>query len=171
MSWWGSRPAGTMAGRCPISSLHGFDVPVTPLQSPGFAFRDGRSIDLAATLWTTLRRAPGLPAAACDDCGALVDETRPDLVINFFEPLTGLLQLLRPLPVPVVAVAHQHMIDHPAYVRRPGGAIDRMGLALFAGLVGRPLLEARAVAHARRGPPRPAPAGRSAAPPARSCST
>jgi uncharacterized protein (TIGR00661 family) len=67
---------------------------------------------------------------------ALVEETRPDVVINFFEPLTGLLQLIKPLPVPVVAVAHQHMIDHPAYVRRPGGAIDRMGLALFAGLVG-----------------------------------
>ncbi len=135
MSWWALRQAGTTAGRCPTSSFTASTFPSPCLHSPGFTFRDGRSIDLPATLWTTLRRLPTY-RQSIRRLRALVDETRPDLVINFFEPLTGLLQLLSPLPVPVVAVAHQHMIDHPAYVRLPGGAVDRMGLAFFAGLVG-----------------------------------
>ena len=136
----GHELVGVAAGRhdgrsLPDFFVNGFNVPVTPLHSPGFTFRDGRSINLPATLWTTLRRLP-VYRQSLRRLRRLVDETRPDLVINFFEPLTGLLQLLAPLSVPVVAVAHQHMIDHPAYVRRPGGAIDRMGLALFAGMVG-----------------------------------
>jgi len=136
----GHELVGVAAGRHDARSLpdffvNGFNVPVTPLHSPGFTFRGGRSIDLPATLWTTLRRLP-VYRQSLRRLRALVDETRPDLVINFFEPLTGLLQLVHPLPVPVVAVAHQHMIDHPAYVRRAGGAVDRLGLAMFAGLVG-----------------------------------
>jgi uncharacterized protein (TIGR00661 family) len=140
LSRWGHELVGVAAGRHDSRSLpdffaRGFEVPVTPLRSPGFAFRRSRSIDLPATLWTTLRGVPAYRDSLAR-LRALVDETRPDLVLNFFEPLTGLLQLIRPLPIPVVAVAHQHMIDHPAYVKRPGGALDRLGLALFAGLVG-----------------------------------
>ena len=140
LSRWKHDLVGVAAGRHDDRSLPDFfvnalGVPVTPLDSPGFVFRKSRSIDLPATLALTLHRLP-LYRDSIARLRALVRETRPDLVINFFEPLTGLLQLIRPLPVPVVAIAHQHMIAHPTYVKRPGGALDRMGLALFAGLVG-----------------------------------
>jgi uncharacterized protein (TIGR00661 family) len=140
LSRWGHELVGVVAGRHDARALpdffqNGFGVPVTRLQSPGFVFKDSRAIDLPATLWTTLRNAPAYRRSLRRLRG-LVEETRPDLVINFFEPLTGLLQLLQPLPIPVVAVAHQHMIDHPDYVRLPGRALERIGLGLFAGLVG-----------------------------------
>jgi len=140
LSRWGHELVGVAAGQhdgrpLPEFFLHGFEVPVTPLESPGFVARQNRSIDVPATVATALRRLPAY-RESMSRLRALVRDTSPDLVINFFEPLTGLVQLIRPLPVPVVAVAHQHMIEHPAYVKRPGGAVDRMGLAFFAGLVG-----------------------------------
>ena len=139
LSRWGHDLVGVAAGRhndrsLPAYFANGFEVPVTLLESPGFDFRESRSIDLPATLVSTVLRAPAYQASMAQ-LRALVRDTSPDLVVNFFEPLTGLVQLLKPLPVPVLAIAHQHMIEHPAYVRRPGGAIDRTGLSLFAGLV------------------------------------
>jgi len=140
LSRWGHElvavATGLHDGRAlPDYFVHGFNVPVTLLDSPGFVFHESRSTDVPATLANALRRMPAY-RDGMSRLRALVRDTNPDLVINFFEPLTGLLQLLRPLPVPVLAIAHQHMIEHPAYVKLPGGAIDRMGLALFAGLVG-----------------------------------
>ncbi len=67
---------------------------------------------------------------------ALADETKPDLVVNFFEPLTGLVQLFRPLPIPVIAVAHQFMIRHPAYLPDAQRNPKVLGFKLFADLVG-----------------------------------
>ncbi len=139
LSRWKHELVGVAAGRhddrsLPAYFVDGFNVPVTLLDSPGFVFHESRAINLPATLGATLRRMPRYRASMAR-LRALVRDTRADLVVNFFEPLTGLVQLIDPLPVPVLAVAHQHMIEHPAYVKRPGGAIDRMGLALFARLV------------------------------------
>ena len=140
LSRWGHELVGVAAGRHNDRSLpgyfaNGFDVPVTLLESPGFDFRGSRSIDLPGTLVSTVQRAPAYRESMAQ-LRALVRDTGPDLVINFFEPLTGLVQLIKRLPVPVLAIAHQHMIEHPEYVRRPGGTIDRTGLSWFAGLVG-----------------------------------
>ncbi len=140
LSRWGHELVGVAAGRHNDRSLpsyfaNAFDVPVTLLESPGFNFRESRSIDLPATLIGTVQRAPAYRDSMAQ-LRAMVRDTSPDLVVNFFEPLTGLVQFIKPLPVPVLAIAHQHMIEHPAYVRRPGGTIDRTGLSLFAGLVG-----------------------------------
>jgi uncharacterized protein (TIGR00661 family) len=92
-------------------------------------------VDLGASI----RRALGSlrrHLAAARAVRARVEELRPDLLINFFEPLVGLSQLRRPLPVPVLAVAHQFMIAHPAYVSLPGTFRQRLGLRAFAALTG-----------------------------------
>lgn len=68
--------------------------------------------------------------------GHVIAGAAPDLVINFFEPLTGLLQVLRPLPIPVIAIAHQFMILHPRGARIPGMRGQRLGYRWFAGIVG-----------------------------------
>jgi uncharacterized protein (TIGR00661 family) len=67
---------------------------------------------------------------------ALVAQTGPDVILNFFEPLTGLAQLLRPLPRPVVSIAHQFMFLHPDYEWPAGLGAQPLGLRLFARLVG-----------------------------------
>lgn len=111
-------------------------APVVRLASPGFSFRADRSIDL----WATLARVLGSFPAYCRSIRALrrlSGETRPDVIINFFEPLTGLAQLVRPLPCPVVSIAHQFMFEHPDYQWPRGLGWRRLGLLLFVSLVGR----------------------------------
>lgn len=49
---------------------------------------------------------------------ALVAETKPDVVINFYEALGGFYHLWRRAATPWIAVAHQYMIHHPSYLRR-----------------------------------------------------
>ncbi|MFN0180308.1 MAG: glycosyltransferase family protein [Gemmatimonadales bacterium] len=136
----GHEVVGVVAGRSSHRALPDYvtralPVPVARLDSPGFALRDGRAVDMAATAWRTVvgyRRW----AASIGGLRALIEETRPDLIINFFEPLTGLLQLTRPARVPVVSVAHQHMIGHSAHRAPLGERADQLGLQLFATMVG-----------------------------------
>jgi len=65
-----------------------------------------------------------------------VREARPDLIINFFEPLTGIYALTCRHRPPVVAVAHQFMYGHPDYVRAPGMRLQQLGMKWYVQLVG-----------------------------------
>src|SRR5262249_27156688 len=67
---------------------------------------------------------------------AVVRETRPDVILNFFEPLTGIYALTSRRRPPVVAIAHQFMFGHPDYVRAPGLRLQQLGLKWYIRLVG-----------------------------------
>jgi uncharacterized protein (TIGR00661 family) len=113
----------------------GLGAPIVSLRSPGFVLHHGRSVNMAATLWRAIADHQ-LWRDNVARLRALVDRTGPDLIVNFFEPLTGLAQLRRPLPVPVVSVAHQHMIGHPAHREPFGATVDESTMRLYADLVG-----------------------------------
>lgn len=140
MSRWGHDLTRVVVGRNSTRSLPdfftgAFDVPIIELPSPGFVFRGNRSVDLPATIGQAVRRL-GAYRNSVKRLRALVRQNQPDVVINFFEPLTGLAQRFGPLAVPVVAVAHQFMIRHPTFVTAPGTAVKRAGFRWFADLVG-----------------------------------
>ena len=67
---------------------------------------------------------------------AVVRESQPDVIINFFEPLTGIYALTCRNRPPVVAVAHQFMYEHPAYVRAPGKRMQQFGMKWYVRMVG-----------------------------------
>jgi len=67
---------------------------------------------------------------------AAVREQRPDVIINFFESLTGLYAWTCRNRPPVVAVAHQFMFGHPDYVRAPGLRLQQLGLKWLVQLAG-----------------------------------
>ena len=50
---------------------------------------------------------------------------RPDVVLNFFEPLVGLCYLFHRPPVPLACVANQYLLLHPKYDFSPGKRVDR----------------------------------------------
>ena len=140
LSRWGHELVAVVAGKHSARSLpefveRAFPVPVHQLPSLGFVFRENRGVDLPATF----RRAVGSLRTYRNSMRRLrevVRETQPDLVVNFFEPLTGLVQLVRPLPVPVLAIGHQFMVLDPDFVRCPGRRLEQLGLKLFIRLVG-----------------------------------
>jgi uncharacterized protein (TIGR00661 family) len=84
---------------------------------------------------TVLRRLPDY-ARGLKQLDRLVRELRPDVILNFFEPLTGLYAFTHRRRPPVVAVGHQFMLEHPQYTRAPGLRIQQCGMRWFTRLAG-----------------------------------
>jgi uncharacterized protein (TIGR00661 family) len=140
LSRLGHELVGVVAGSNGVRELpeyfvHGFPVPVGSLPSPGFVLRGNRSIDPVATAGRALRQW-GVYRRSVADLRARIEASGAGLVLNFFEPLTGLLQLTRPLRIPVVALAHQFLIQHPDRIRIRGRRLEDLGMRLFVSLVG-----------------------------------
>jgi uncharacterized protein (TIGR00661 family) len=113
-----------------------FDTPVAELDSPGFAFNAGnKGVSFLGTA-TGLAFSLGGFWRSLAELGSIIDQTRPDLIINFFEPLTGLLKLVRKCPVPVLSVGHQFMMEHPDNFRARGFVLQEPLMRQFVRLVG-----------------------------------
>lgn len=127
----GSHPGRTL----PTSFVESFGAPTTVLPSPGFVFRDERGVDLAGTLLHTIRHA-GDWARSLRRLRRIIEAAEPDLVVNFFEPLVGLLQAVLPLRVPVVAAAHQFALLGPRRSAPEGAPVAPLWLRAFIRFVG-----------------------------------
>jgi uncharacterized protein (TIGR00661 family) len=140
---WGHELVGLVVGRDPQGGgrelpayfTEAFPVPVTPLPSPSFAIRGHRSVDPLATVSRAFRHL-GTWRRSVATLRALVQERRPDLIVNFFEPLVGLAQWFGHLAAPVLAVGHQFLLRDRSYGRLRGHAAERWGMRRFVDLVG-----------------------------------
>ncbi len=110
-------------------------VPVTQIPTLVFKYRDNRRVNLPATLVGIVRSLPAYRRGV-RELRERVRETRPDVILNFFEPLTGIYALTTRHRPPVVALAHQFMFGHPDYVRAPGRRAQQLGFKWFVRLVG-----------------------------------
>jgi uncharacterized protein (TIGR00661 family) len=110
-------------------------MPITRVPSLDFSVKNERTVRLPATIAGVIRNLPAY-WRGLRKLKAIVRETQPDVLINFFEPLTGIYALTCRRRPPVVAVAHQFMHLHPDYVRAPGLALQQFGLRCFVRLVG-----------------------------------
>jgi uncharacterized protein (TIGR00661 family) len=114
----------------------GLGAPIHPLPSPNFVADERGRIHLGRTVVEGVRAARRyLPTLRLLD--RHVAEVRPDVVVNFFEGMTGLWALARRPAVPVVAVAHQFMFAHPAYRFAPGAPVQQAALRLYTWMAGR----------------------------------
>ncbi len=141
LSRLGHRIVGVVAGRNSTRALpefftEAFAVPIVELPSPGFVFRNNRSLNLSVSIWRGIRNLPTY-RESIRQLRRVVDATEPHLILNFFEPLTGLMHLVDSPRIPTVAVAHQYMIEHPEYVRPWGSGPSRLGIRFFSALVAR----------------------------------
>jgi uncharacterized protein (TIGR00661 family) len=110
-------------------------MPIARIPTLEFTYRNNRKVDLAGTLWGTLRRLPAFWRGLRKLKG-LVRDTQPDVILNFFEALTGIYALTCRQRPPVVAIAHQFMYGHPDYVRAPGLGVQQFFMKWFVRLVG-----------------------------------
>lgn len=109
--------------------------PVEAVESPAFVASASGAIRPVATLLRTARRA-GRYGPSLDRIQAEIERAEPDVIVNFYEGLMGAYGLLRVCDVPVVAVGHQFMADHPAYPLQPGQPMQRAAMAAYTRLVG-----------------------------------
>jgi uncharacterized protein (TIGR00661 family) len=110
-------------------------MPIERIPTLDFAYKNNRQVNLSATLAGIV---PKLPAywRAIRKLKATVERTQPDVILNFFEPLTAMYALTCRERPPVVAIAHQFMCGHNDYVRAPGKYVQQLGLKWYVQLVG-----------------------------------
>jgi uncharacterized protein (TIGR00661 family) len=100
-----------------------------------FSYKNNRSVNLPGTLAGVVRKIPAYRSGV-RALQALVHQHRPDLIINFFESLTGVYALTCRRRPPVVAVAHQFMFGHPDYVRAPGMRLQQHAMKHLVQIAG-----------------------------------
>ena len=110
-------------------------MPFITIPTLEFVYEDKRKVNIPRTVVGIARNIPVYRRAVAA-LRALVRERRPDVIVSFFEPVTGLYALLCRRRPPVVAVAHQFMWGHPDYVRAPGLRLQQLGMRWFVQMVG-----------------------------------
>jgi uncharacterized protein (TIGR00661 family) len=110
-------------------------MPIEKIPTLDFTFKHNRKVDLPATAMALLRRLPE-HIRAIQKLKAIVRKTRPDVILNFFEPITGLYALTTWKRPPVLAIAHQFMCGHPGYVRSSKLRFQQFVMKWFVRLVG-----------------------------------
>ena len=106
-----------------------------PMASPGFSFQSGRGV---ATLATLRQFSSGFHSyrESLATLKVTIEQTRPDLILNFLEPLTGVFNLLHRHQIPVISLGHQFMLDHPEFVRCAKFAPQQWTMRRYVGLAG-----------------------------------
>lgn len=112
--------------RLPAFFLDGIGAPIITLPSPNFiADAAQRGVRLGATLAHTLARL-GRYRQSARTLADLVATYRPNLLVNFYEPLGALFaQHLGGEAIPMVCVGHQYLAEHPAFPGPPGRRGER----------------------------------------------
>lgn len=110
-------------------------MPVVVMPTLEFVFKNNKSVHLPGTVASLVWHLPAY-GRALRKLDRFVRELQPDVILNFFEPLTGLYALTRRKRPPVVAVGHQFMFEHPRYIRVPGLRMQQRGMKWFVRLVG-----------------------------------
>ena len=89
----GHEIVGVVAGKNSNRSLppffaDAFPDPVMTLPSPGFVFQKSKAVDVPATIWQTVKNLFKY-RNAIRDLNDIVADTKPNVIVNFLEPLAG----------------------------------------------------------------------------------
>ena len=112
----------------------GIGVPVYMFQSPNFITdKDVKSIKILKCISYNIKLLPVF-LKNLKLINNKVKEFKPDLIINFYEPLTGLYKLIYNSRIPVVSVAHQYVYLHPEFKFPKEGFWQKMAIKFFTRL-------------------------------------
>ena len=135
----GHRVGGVLLGQssrrpAPSFFLDRIQAPTSHFASPNFALdAQAQGIRLLPTLLQTMQQL-GDFRTSLQTIHKHVEQLKPDLIINFFEPLAGVYNLLYRPATPMVCIAHQYLFLHPAYRFPKGHATQRHLLRQFTAL-------------------------------------
>lgn len=110
------------------------DAPVVSIDGPGLIADDGlKSVHRASTLLHNLKRVPRL-VQNVEKLKKHIDAVKPDVVINFYDLLTGLYNSWYRSQIPVVCVGHQYLFQHRDFSFPRGHYADRWFLNTYTRL-------------------------------------
>lgn len=130
---------GVVVGKSPRRQVPDFfllkiGVAVTPVESPNFE-TDGleKKILLGKTIRKNLGRIPSY-WTSLQKIHALVQEKQPEVVVNFYEPLAGLYNLLFAPKLAFWAIGHQYLEGHPEFPFAPNRGLEKFLFCLHTRL-------------------------------------
>lgn len=116
----GHQVVGVLVGKSPARSIPDFftekiAAPVYPFESPNFLpTAKNKQVDLLKSVgYNVLRLHTYMGSIRYIDC--MIKETEADVVVNFYELLTGLTYLFCRPKAMMVCIAHQYLFLHPDF--------------------------------------------------------
>lgn len=134
----GHQVVAVLAGGNPQRPLPAFfeqAFKVRRITSPTFAQKENRGISLRRSVIANAGQAPELK----ESLGVIeetIEETRPDLIINFLEPLMGVYNSLHRRRTPTLAIGHQFMLKHPGFLRVDDFKMQQLSMHQYVRLCG-----------------------------------
>ncbi|MCX7986495.1 MAG: hypothetical protein N2662_06120 [Bacteroidales bacterium] len=129
-----------LVGKSPRREVPAFfyekiQAPVATFESPNFVVdSNNKKIHIGKTIWANLLMAPTFLRSIAM-IKQMVDETKPDVIVNFYELLGGLYALIYGKKAHIVVVGHQYLLQHPQFVFPKGYWIDKRLMSLNSWLV------------------------------------
>ena len=110
-------------------------IPVRQLPTLEFKYKNSRAVSNTATLLGVFGKLPKY-FRILRQLDAIVRETQPDVILNFFEPMAAFYAITRRRRPPAVALGHQFMFQHPGYVHAPQLWKQLWSMKLYTRLLG-----------------------------------
>ncbi len=111
------------------------NAPVTLIESPNMATdKNKKAIKALPSLIGIILRLPKFIYSLLL-IRRKIKEHKPDLIINFYEPLAGLYYLLFRPRIPMICIGHHYMFNHPKFKMPEENFMARFGLKLYTGLI------------------------------------
>ena len=135
----GHEIVAVLAGGKPERPLPSFFEEAFPklqrITSPTFVQKENRGISVSRSILASSAQGPEI-RESLKTLGDVTDRMRPDIIINFLEPLMGLFNLLRRPATPVLAVGHQFMVKHPNFLRVADYKMQQLSMHQYVRLCG-----------------------------------
>lgn len=113
------------------------NIPIHEVQSPNFITdKDNKGLDIKRSIFDNLVILPKY-LNNIRELNAHLNTYRPDLVINFYEPLMGLHKMWYPSKFKMINIAHQYLSIHPGFRMPEGFDLERRSLQFFTRLTAR----------------------------------
>ncbi len=88
------------------------EVPIFEIESPQFVKNNNKSISLVKTFTKNIKKWK-IYMKSVQQIDAIIDKEKPDIIINFYEILTGLWNYKHNKnKIPVVSIGHQFLLEH-----------------------------------------------------------
>ena len=125
---------GTGARRVPDFFKRRVEAPVVSLRSPFFISKGSRSLDMLSTLGANLL-ASGSFLRSVRSMRRLVRRHRPDLIVNFYEPLVAMSMPFLFYKGRLVSISHQNVYLHSGFAFPSEIGLKRHMLSLYTRFV------------------------------------
>ena len=107
------------------------DSEIIPVECPGFVMDSKlQSVKLIPSVVQTFLKL-GVYKKSLRTIHKKVNEHKPDVIINFYNPLGGLYNYLYKPAVPLYCIAHQYIYLHPEYEFPMGKAMDKRAIKFY----------------------------------------